>query len=162
MFTKKGFTLIEVLVVVLIIGILSGVAVREYQRSVHRAEATEASMLIAKVRDAMADYGAEFGHCPSSVDGWGIPVVREALEFYNYEGYETESGLCGVVITPKSSKGLKARLVIGATGTGLPEFLFCSGSDCDVFSPFGCEATEDTTENKRLCTNFTPARFSVN
>lgn len=142
MFTKKGFTLMEVLVVVLIIGILAGVAGREYKRSVRRAEATEAAMLIAAVRDAMDNYGAEFSHCPSTIEDWGISIAPEALEFFNYT--EGESGTCSVKITPKSPDKLHMSITVRASDDGLPNQLNCAGSDCDMLSSFSCKATKDT------------------
>ena len=155
MFTKKGFTLVEVLVVVLIIGILAGFAGREYRRSVHRAEAAEASMLIAAIRDAMTDYGTEFGHCPTNAGEWGIPVVPEALEFYNYtESDPSGQGMCDIRITPKSTTGLDVSITVRAKGdSGLPDNLLCSGKDCDVFGVFGCKETNGLFVYAR-CDNF--------
>lgn len=153
MLNKKGFTLIEVLVVVLIIGILASVGLRSYERSVYRARTTEASMLIGAVRDAMVDYGTEFGHCPDTVGEWGIAVDPTALEFFNYSGVEIDGGLCEVLITPKSNK-LKVRLLVMASEDGLPSRLHCIGSDCDVFSTFGCEATPDVEFTRSVCPNF--------
>lgn len=149
MFTKRGFTLIEVLVVVVIIGILAGVGMREYRRSVLRAEAAEASMLIGAVRDAMTDYGTEFGSCPSG--NWSIAAIaNEALEFYKYEA----SG-CEVTIEHQPGRrGLNAKLTLNASADGLPQSLSCTTTgtgtenDCDVFSPFGC------SDSNAICNNF--------
>ncbi len=53
---KKGFTLIEVLLVVLIIGILSAVALPKYTLAVEKARATEVLANIKVIEDQMKLY----------------------------------------------------------------------------------------------------------
>ena len=53
---KLGFTLIEMLVVVLIIGILAGVALQQYQKAVEKAKLTEALENIAVIEGAAQRY----------------------------------------------------------------------------------------------------------
>lgn len=50
---KKGFTLIEMLVVVLIIGILSAVALPNYRKSVEKARTAEAWTILKSINDAV-------------------------------------------------------------------------------------------------------------
>ena len=49
---NKAFTLIEVLVVVLIIGILTSVALPHYQKAVHKSRFSHALTIAAAIRDA--------------------------------------------------------------------------------------------------------------
>ena len=60
---KQGFTLIEMLVVVLIIGILAGIALPQYEMAVEKAKATEALMnmrtIIGAAERSILIYGTD-------------------------------------------------------------------------------------------------------
>ena len=63
---KLGFTLIEMLVVVLIIGILAGVALPQYQMAVTKAKVASILPLMRRWKDAMAEYKLQHGeYCPN-------------------------------------------------------------------------------------------------
>ena len=63
---KSGFTLVEMLIVVLIIAILSSVALPKYTRSVERARAMEAVALLQQIDAAVYAYYIERQACPTT------------------------------------------------------------------------------------------------
>jgi len=59
MIRKKGFTLLELLIVVLIIGILASMAIPQYQKTIMRSKAAEALTNLAALRTSMDRYWYE-------------------------------------------------------------------------------------------------------
>ena len=66
---KNGFTLLELLVVVLIIGILSSIAIPQYQKAVNKARVASILPVMRRWKDALADYKLQHGsYCKKGTD----------------------------------------------------------------------------------------------
>lgn len=73
---QKGFTLIELMIVVAIIGILAAIAIPAYQNYIARAQVTEALTLASGQKGAVADIYSQDGSCVdnSTNASNGVPV----------------------------------------------------------------------------------------
>ncbi len=65
--TEQGFTLIEMMIVVAIVGILAMIAVPSYRSYMQRARTSEAVTFLSEIRQRQEAYRAEFGqYCSAS------------------------------------------------------------------------------------------------
>src|SRR5580698_9534614 len=63
---QKGFTLIELMIVIAIIGILAAIAIPAYQNYTIRSQVTEGISLAAGWKTAVSEYYAQNGSFPTS------------------------------------------------------------------------------------------------
>jgi type IV pilus assembly protein PilA len=75
---QKGFTLIELMIVIAIIGILAAIAIPAYQNYVIRAQATEGSTVIGSLETAFEECYANTGTAGSCLSNAavGIPATK--------------------------------------------------------------------------------------
>src|SRR5688572_22245144 len=69
---QKGFTLIELMIVVAIIGILAAIAIPAYQDYTIRSQVSEGLTLSADIKAGIAEYMAQTGTWPANLQEAGV------------------------------------------------------------------------------------------
>ena len=118
----KGFTLIELMIVIAIIGILAAIAIPAYQDYTIRAQASEGLTLASSVRVAIGDYYAQNGTWPTGMTGGGTALNFTAKPSGNYvTQVDTAGG--GITIT----YGGKANAALTGQTLGLIAYTSSAG-----------------------------------
>ena len=71
---RKGFTLLELVVVVIILGILATLGFTQYTKMVEKGRTAEAKMILGQVRTAQAAYNQQFGGYTTDIASLSVEV----------------------------------------------------------------------------------------
>ena len=83
---KKGFTILELLIVVVILGVLAGLTIPVYQAAIEKSRAQEAIQMLSTIRESMLRYYSIHGtywtaNMPSVNYLWPSQSGDENLDF---------------------------------------------------------------------------------
>ena len=77
--SKKGFTLIEILVVVLIIGILAAIAVPQYQKATLKSRTIQARAILASLKEAQEAFCMTNMHYTTNIKELDISIDENLI-----------------------------------------------------------------------------------
>jgi general secretion pathway protein G len=121
---KRGFTLIELVVVMAIIALLVSIAAPRYFRSVERARESVLRENLVLMRDAIDKYNSDNGHYPATLEELAAKRYMRSVP----DDPLTSSNSTWVVVAPPVTSELTGVYDVksGAEGTGLDGTPFSS------------------------------------
>lgn len=82
---KKAFTLVELIIVVIIIGILASIAIPQFNKTMERSRIAEASAVLGALR------GAQLRYILENPSGYAIDLTKLDIEPPNYDGVDPKN-----------------------------------------------------------------------
>ena len=140
---KKGFTLVELMVVVVIIGILTGIALPQYTKSVRRAEMTEGLTHGRTIYDAAVRYKGINSDVPTDLSALDVSFIEGTSE----NPSEFDDGTFSYI--------LETDYVTASNNHGDYEirFYYPVYNNSGVYAPVGCCPKGEATEMPWVCSN---------
>ena len=150
--TSKGFTLIELMIVVAIIGILAAIGIPQYQNYTARAQATEGLVLAGGLKTALAEYYNTHGSFPDGGTGDSNATIGAEPTDHIFGDY--------VETVAASDDGDGTIRATFNSGHHAGKFLELKASVTDGAISYNCESDIQASQRPSSCTTVTPTGSS--
>ena len=148
---QQGFTLIELMIVVAIIGILAAIAIPAYQDYTVRSKVTELVNAAGVCKTGVAEYYQSKGKMPATVDEAGCSDKGTANSSAPGVG-------AGGIITVKAITTLGPQLTANGSGVDFLSHPMCNGAACAADGSSGALTEWDCKTGTLVKAKYLPAQ----
>jgi len=134
---QQGFTLIELMIVVAIIGILAAIALPAYQDYTIRAKVSEVVLAASNPKTNVAEFFQSKGYLPSAASLGTIDTQSKFVRSVAWNGTDTITATATGTLDPKLS-GQTITLLAATRSNGQIDWT-CNGSIAPKYRPASCK-----------------------
>jgi type IV pilus assembly protein PilA len=140
----RGFTMLELMIVVTIIGVLSAIAIYAYQLYTTRAKITEGFVFASGAKSSVAEYYSSYNEFPADNASAGLDPAGQITTRYVRSLEILEDGVIQVTFSEPTIEGHTLSLVPSAGASAIS--WECRSSLPKRFLPASCRASATTPD----------------
>lgn len=131
----KGFTLIELMIVVAILGILASIAIPAYNDYIIRARVAELINIGSAAKTGVSEYVITNGSFPASADEGGFTLVTTNM--VESMAYDADTGAITITADEDNVGAALAIVLTPSIDTGAISWV-CSATGATKYAPASC------------------------